>query len=45
MGGRECPQAIIDAVLKVKPKLKIQNLFYLGRREINQLIPDDKRKN
>ena len=45
MGGENAPQAIIDAVLKVKPKLKDTKFILFGDVEkINQLIPDEQKE-
>ena len=44
MGGENAPKAIIDAVLKVKPKLKNTRFVLFGDEEkINQLIPADQK--
>ena len=44
MGGENAPKAIIDAVLKVKPKLKNTKFVLFGDEEkINQLIPADQK--
>lgn len=45
MGGENAPKAIIDAVLKAKPKLKdIEFILFGDAEKINQLIPDEQKE-
>lgn len=45
MGGENAPKAIVDAVLKAKPKLKETKFVLFGDEEkIKQLIPDDQKE-
>lgn len=44
MGGENAPKAIVDAVLKVKPKLRDTKFVLFGDEEkIKRLIPEDKK--
>lgn len=44
MGGENAPKAIVDAVLKAKPKLKDTKFVLFGDEEkINELIPTDQK--
>lgn len=44
MGGENAPKAIVDAVLKAKPKLKDTKFVLFGDEEkINELIPTEQR--
>lgn len=44
MGGENAPKAIVDAVLKVKPKLNNTKFVLFGNdKEINDLIPEDQK--
>lgn len=44
MGGENAPKAIVDAVLKAKPKLKDTKFVLFGDEEkINKLIPTDQK--
>ena len=45
MGGENAPKAIIDAVLKAKPKLKdIEFILFGDAEKINQLIPNEQKE-
>ncbi len=44
MGGENAPKAIVDAVLKAKPKLKDTKFVLFGDEEkINKLIPTEQK--
>ena len=44
MGGENAPKAIVDAVLKAKPKLKDTKFVLFGDEEkINELIPTEQK--
>lgn len=42
MGGENAPQAVVDAVLKIKPELKQTAILLFGdRKQLQELIPAD----
>ena len=44
MGGENAPKAIVDAVLKAKPKLKDTKFVLFGdEKKINKLIPTEQK--
>lgn len=45
MDGEDAPKVIIDAILKTEPKLRdIEFILFGGAEEINQLIPNEQKK-